>query len=224
MTQREHSRTACRCRMRNPDHGPRPRSPEMAQEAPLSAKRVWPPPTIGVMPGFFENGDFWPNSGDSTVRCRLERGTRLRVWSASRQPVPAPCRMDKARNSAGKWPRFERTMPTPPTIGGMPGFFENEASRPNSGDPGAKPGSERSMSATGRPSAVRASRLSHLPVQLRSLPVSCRSRLLIPTVSRTRSRTRTHAHAKDASVPMITIGSPMDNLGSPQEREKEPKR
>ena len=64
MTQREPSRTACRCRMRNPNHGPRLRSPEMAQETPLSTKRVRPPPTIGVMPGFFENEAFWPDSGD----------------------------------------------------------------------------------------------------------------------------------------------------------------
>ena len=174
MTQREPSRTASRCRMRNPDHGPWLRSPEMAQEAPLSTKRVRPPPTIGVVPGFFENEALWRESGDSTVRWRLESGTRLRVGSASRQAVPVPCRMDKARNNAGKWPRFERTMPTPPTIGGVPGFFENEASRPNSGNPGAKPGSERSMPAPGSPSAVRTSRLSPLPVQLWSLPVSCR--------------------------------------------------
>ena len=220
MTTREPSRTACRCRIWNLDRGQWCRSPEMAQETPLSTKRVRPPPTIGVMPGFFENEALRRHSGDSTVRCRPESGTRLRVWSASRQTVPMPCQTAKARNNAGKWPRFERTVPTPPTIGGMPGFFENEASRPNSGDTGAKPGSERSMPASGRLSAVRTSSLSVLD--------SCRSaagsRLLILTVSRTRSRTRTHAHAKDASVPMITIGSPMDNPGSPQEREKEPKR
>ena len=141
-----------------------------------------------------------------------------------RQAAPMPCRMDKARNNAGKWPRFERTMPTPPTIGGMPGFFENGAFWPDSGDPGAKPGSERSMPAAGRPSAVRASRLSPLPVQLWSLPVSCRkppanTNSFAHALAYTHTRTR-----EDASVPMITIGSPMDNLGSPQEREKEPKR
>ena len=141
-----------------------------------------------------------------------------------RQIVPMPCQTDKARNNAGKWPRFERTMPTPPTIGAMPGFFENEAYRPNSGDPGAKPGSEQPMPASGRLSAVQASRLSRRLSVLDPCRSAAGSHLLIPTVSRTRSRTRTHAHAKDASVPMITIGSPMDNLGSPQEREKEPKR
>ena len=113
-----------------------------------------------------------------------------------RQPVPMPCQTDKARNNAGKWPRFERTMPTPPTIGGMPGFFENEASGPNSGDPGAKPGSEQSMPAAGSPSAVRASRLSSCLSSCGHCRPAAGSRLLIPTVSRTRSRTRTHAHAK----------------------------
>lgn len=153
-----------------------------------------------------------------------KRHALARMVCPSDRSFRCPCRMDKARNNAGKWPRFERTMPTPPTIGGMPGFFENEASRPNSGDPGAKPGSELSVPATRRPSAVRTSRLSPCLSSCGHCRSAAGSRLLIPTVSRTRSRTRTHAHAKDASVPMITIGSPVDNLGSPQEREKEPKR
>lgn len=140
-----------------------------------------------------------------------------------RQIVPMPCQTDKARNNAGKWPRFERTMPTPPTIGGMPGFFENEALRRHSGDPGAKPGSEQPCQhregclPSEHPACL-------LPVCPGSLPVSCRkppanTNSFAHALAYTHTRTR-----EDASVPMITIGSPVDNLGSPQEREKEPKR
>ena len=133
----------------------------------------------------------------------------------SRQTVPMPCQTDKARNNAGKWPRFERTVPTPPTIGGMPGFFENEASRPDSGDPGAKPGSERSMPAAGRPSVIRTSRLSVLD--------PCRSaagsHLLIPTVSRTCSRTRERCF-RSYDHHWLTYGQPRQSARK-RERTKE---
>lgn len=88
MTTREPSRAADRCRIWNLDHGPWSRSPETAQETPLSTKRVRPPPTIGVMPGFFENGDFWPDSGDPGAK------------PGSEQPMPASGRLSAVRTSS----------------------------------------------------------------------------------------------------------------------------